>query len=47
MKQKAWDVYVNNVMIQRVHYFGYMQMLEQRYRNSGDIVKIVEVEVNC
>ena len=44
MKDKYWDIYVNNCFIQRVFYLGYMQMMVQRYKNNGDIVKVVEVD---
>lgn len=47
MKCKAWDVWIDNCFMQRVHYMGMLQMIEQRYRNSGHLVKVVEVEIDC
>ena len=47
MKQKVWDIYINNCFMQRTKYMSFMEMIQQRYKANGYIVKIYEKEIDC
>lgn len=45
MKQKIWDIYINNCFMQRVYNYGYVEILEKQYINKGYIVRVEVSEV--